>query len=171
MNIFCQLARQSIKYYLETGKQLRTPKNLPPTLKTKSAVFVSIHTKSGNLRGCIGTFIPTQPNLAQEIIYNAISATSEDPRFYPIKKSELKDLKISVDLLSDPETAKDVKDLNPKKYGVIVKSASGQTGLLLPDLPEIDSAEKQIAIACQKAAISPTEPIQLYRFTVKRHHE
>ncbi|HCL89891.1 MAG TPA: AmmeMemoRadiSam system protein A, partial [Candidatus Atribacteria bacterium] len=120
-----------------------------------------------DLRGCIGTFMPTQENIAQEIIKNAISAAIDDPRFSPVTVSELEDLSISVDVLSAPEEVKDISQLDPKKYGVIVSSGY-KKGLLLPDLEGVDTAEYQIDIAKRKAGIYPGEKVKLYRFEVKR---
>jgi len=171
MNPICKLARKSIEQYLKFSETIQSPKPLPKIFKKKAGVFVSIHTKNNELKGCIGTFLPTKENLAEEIISNAISACSNDPRFMPIKKEELKDLEISVDVLSKPEPIKSPDELNPKKYGVIVKSKSGNIGLLLPDLEGVDTPEKQIAICCNKGGILSNEEIYLYRFTVRRYSE
>jgi uncharacterized protein (TIGR00296 family) len=113
--------------------------------------------------------MPTQENIAREIIKNAISAAVDDPRFSPMNASELEDLSISVDVLTAPEEIKDISQLDPKKYGVIVSSGY-KKGLLLPDLEGVDTAEYQIDIAKRKAGIYPGEKVKLYRFEVKRFH-
>ncbi len=167
-----KLARKAIKIYLKDDQIINPPKPLPKIFQKKAGVFVSLYKKDDSLRGCVGTFLPTCRNLGEELIKTAITAATKDPRFEPMTSEELKDIKISVDVLSKPEPVKDPKDLAPKKYGVIVKSQqSGATGLLLPDLPQIDTPEKQIAIACQKAEILANEPIHLFRFQVKRYKE
>ena len=112
--------------------------------------------------------MPTQENIAQEIIKNAISAAVDDPRFSPVNASELEDLTISVDVLSPPEEISDISELDPKKYGVIVSSGY-KKGLLLPDLEGVDTAEEQVDIARRKAGIYPDEKVKLYRFEVKRY--
>ena len=118
---------------------------------------------------CIGTTGPTRDSLADEIIHNAVSAGIHDPRFSPVRKSELLDLEYNVDVLSDPEPVASPDELDPKKYGVIV-SKEGRRGLLLPDLPGIDTVEEQLDIAKRKAGISPMEAgVKLERFTVERH--
>lgn len=170
-NQIIKLARGAIKAYLETGKIINSPQPLPKSFQKKAGVFVSLHLKDESLRGCIGTFLPTQKNLAQEIIKNAIAAVAEDPRFEPLTRKELKNIKVSVDILSPSKLIKNIDDLGPKKYGIIVKSNSGKIGLLLPDIPGIDTPKKQIAIACQKAGILTNEPINLFRFSVKRYKE
>jgi len=164
-----RLARETIENYVKQGKIITPPKDLPEEMiNQKAGVFVSLK-KFGDLRGCIGTFMPTQENIAQEIIKNAISAAIDDPRFPPVTVPELEDLSISVDVLSAPEEVKDVSQLDPKKYGVIVSSGY-KKGLLLPDLEGVDTAEYQIDIAKRKAGIYPDEKVKLYRFEVKRYH-
>jgi len=160
-----ELAKKTLESYIRDGKvpQLR---ELTPEMKEQAGVFVSIH-KHGELRGCIGTFEPTKDNIAEEIIANAISSATRDPRFPPVATSELDDLEYSVDILSKPEPVDDESQLDPKKHGVIVESGL-RRGLLLPDLEGVDSVEEQIAICRLKAGISPGEPVNLYRFQVRR---
>ena len=168
-SIYVRLARETIENYIKQGKIITPPLGLPEEMiNQKAGVFVSLK-KNGNLRGCIGTFIPTQENIAQEIIKNAISAAVDDPRFSSVNVSELKDLSISVDVLSAPEEVKDISQLDPKKYGVIVSSGY-KKGLLLPDLEGVDTVEYQTDIAKRKAGIYPGEKVKLYRFEVKRFH-
>jgi AmmeMemoRadiSam system protein A len=166
---YVRLARETIENYIKQGKMITPPLGLPEEMiNQKAGVFVSLK-KFGDLRGCIGTFMPTQENIAQEIIRNAISAAVDDPRFSPVNASELEDLSISVDVLSAPEEVKDISQLDPKKYGVIVSSGY-KKGLLLPDLEGVDTVEYQINIAKRKAGIYPDEKVKLYRFEVKRYH-
>jgi len=166
---YVRLARETIENYIKQGKIITPPLGLPEEMiNQKAGVFVSLK-KFGDLRGCIGTFMPTQENIAQEIIRNAISAAVDDPRFSPVNVSELEDLSISVDVLSAPEEVKDISQLDPKKYGVIVSSGY-KKGLLLPDLEGVDTVEYQINIAKRKAGIYPGEKVKLYRFEVKRYH-
>ncbi|GAI51622.1 unnamed protein product, partial [marine sediment metagenome] len=122
----------------------------------------------GELRGCIGTFEPQKDNVAKEIITNAISSATRDPRFLPVTPDELKDLEYSIDVLSKPEPVESQDQLDHKKYGVIVE-AGWRKGLLLPDLEGVDTVEEQVDICRQKAGIDPNEPVKLYRFEVKRY--
>lgn len=144
---------------------------LPADVPAKAGCFVSIHVAStDDLRGCIGTIEPVQESLAEEIIANAVSAATRDPRFPPIMPSELDNLRINVDVLFEPEPAT-IDDLNPKRYGVIVTQGY-KRGLLLPDLDGVDTVEEQVRIACLKAGIDRADPsssIQLERFEVVRH--
>ncbi len=162
-----RLAQETIQAYVKTGKVIRPHPDLPDEMKKRAGVFVSLK-KFGQLRGCIGTFEPTQENIAQEIITNAIASSTRDPRFPPVKEEELKDLAISVDVLSPPEPVSSPEELDPKRYGVIVESG-WRRGLLLPDLEGVDTVEYQISIAQQKAGIGKDEPVKLYRFEVIRY--
>ena len=110
----------------------------------------------------------TRINIAEEIIENAISAATEDPRFPVVSKDELKDLDISVDILGEPEPVESLDELDAEVYGVIVRSGF-RRGLLLPNLEGVDSPRKQIAIALQKAGIGFHEKYQVERFQVIRH--
>lgn len=164
------LARAAIDAWVREGKRLALGESgdVSQELGGRAAAFVCLK-KGGELRGCIGTFQPTQETLAEEIAANAVSAACRDPRFPPVTEQELASLDISVDVLSEPETVSDASELDPRRYGVIVKRGD-RVGLLLPDLEGVDSVEQQLEIARNKAGISPHEPIHLYRFTVDRFH-
>ena len=163
-----QLARASLESYILSRKIIDVPQNLPEDLTARRAgAFVSIH-EHGQLRGCIGTISPARSNLAEEIIFNAISASTRDPRFPPIRKEELPFLEINVDVLGEPEDIESEDDLDVKRYGVIVTKGL-RRGLLLPDLDGVDTVQQQIAIAKQKAGIASYEKVSLQRFEVVRH--
>ncbi len=166
---YVQLARLSLETYVRTGKHAALPKELPPELtQARAGAFVTLK-KDGQLRGCIGTTEPTAPSLAAEILQNAVSAGTHDPRFDPVTADELKELVYSVDVLGQAEPVDSKAALDPKRYGVIVQSGY-RRGLLLPDLEGVDTVDKQIGIAKQKAGILADETVQLFRFEVVRHH-
>lgn len=164
-----KLARRSLETYVKTSQRLTSlPEDLPTEMTTQQAgAFVSLH-KNGQLRGCIGTIAPTCENLAWEIVQNAVSACSRDPRFSPVRPDELDELEYSVDVLGAPEPVDSPAALDPKTYGVIV-SCGGRRGLLLPDLDGVDSVEAQLSIALQKGGIRENEPYKIERFKVVRH--
>ncbi|MFC1908601.1 AmmeMemoRadiSam system protein B [Chloroflexota bacterium] len=166
MHPLAKLARKTVETYVREG-ETPVPGELTPEMKEKAGVFVSIH-KMGALRGCIGTFEPARQNVAEEVIANAVSSATRDPRFPAIAPDELGQLSYSVDVLTTPEPVADAGQLDPQKYGVIVE-AGWRRGLLLPDLEGVDSVEYQIDICRQKAGIDPDEPVKLYRFEVKRY--
>ncbi len=161
-----QLARQAVESFVREGRRLQ-PESLTPEMHAMAGVFVSIH-KFHHLRGCIGTFDATEANVAEEIVTNAISSATRDPRFPPVAPGELDDLEYNVDVLTTPELVDGVDQLDARRYGVIVK-AGGRRGLLLPDLEGVDSVARQIEICRQKAGIAPDEAVTLYRFAVVRY--
>ena len=160
-----RLARDAIAAHL-SGSSLPV-KGALDIAGEAAGVFVSLK-KSGKLRGCIGTIEPVKPTIDQEVADNAVAAATRDPRFTPVTLEELDDITISVDVLSKPEAISNVKELDPLKYGVIVRSGH-RKGVLLPDLPGITTADEQVRIASQKAGIGEGEPVELMRFEVKRH--
>lgn len=165
---YVALARASVEGFVRTGKPIAIPDDLPDDLlKRRAGAFVSLH-EHGELRGCIGTIEPCGASLAEEIVSNAVSACSRDPRFDPVRPDELDDLSYSVDVLFPPEDIASPDELDPARYGVIVTNGR-RRGLLLPNLEGVDSIAQQIAIARRKAGIAPGEPVRLERFEVVRH--
>lgn len=175
---YVALARASVETYVRTGKPLELsdylenhteqgelPKEM---LNNQAGVFISIH-EWGELRGCIGTIAPTTACIAEEIIQNAISASMRDPRFPAIEVGELGYLEISVDVLGETEPVSSAKELDPKRYGVIVTKGF-RRGLLLPNLDGVNTVEDQVTIAKQKAGIRVSDTdVELERFEVIRH--
>ena len=165
---YVRLARQTVENWITEQKVPEMPEWATDEMKEgRAGVFVSIH-KEGRLRGCIGTFRPVRKNIAQEIICNAVSAATRDPRFDPVRPEELKWLEIHVDVLSEPEKICGKEELDVRRYGVIVSSGS-RRGLLLPDLDGVDTVEEQLEIARRKGGIREDEPVTLERFEVVRH--
>ncbi|MDA8339801.1 MAG: AmmeMemoRadiSam system protein A [Nitrospiraceae bacterium] len=168
MHPYVELAKKAIEEYISSGKVLTPPKELPPDMKRRAGVFVSLK-KHGELRGCIGTFLPCEENIYKEIVRNAISAATEDPRFYPVQADEIGDITYSVDVLSEPEKIKDISELDPKRYGIIVVKGY-KKGLLLPDLEGVNTVEEQLMITKMKAGIDPSDKdVEILRFTVERY--
>ncbi|CAH2213011.1 AmmeMemoRadiSam system protein A [Tepidibacter aestuarii] len=165
--VYVRLARESLTHYLIYGEYMDIPSYATDEMKeNKRGVFVSLK-KEGQLRGCIGTIFPTTENVAKEIIRNAIEAGEHDPRFNPVTEEELEELDFSVDVLTEPKEALK-EDLDPKRYGVIVRSGL-KSGLLLPDLEGVDTVDQQLDIVLQKAGISSYENYTIEKFEVIRH--
>ena len=187
MHPLVSLAKIAVENYIEKEEIVLPPEDLPEEFLTRKAgTFVTIKKPEDYLRGCIGTYLPTQENIAKEVIRNAIVAATEDYRFGPVQEEELSSLSYVVYILEEPELIKDPKNLNPKKYGIIVRtvpttSLNGKdilfngrsplkSGLLLPGLEDIDTPKKQITIACQKGGIDPEkEKVLVYRFNVEKY--
>lgn len=165
---YVKLARMSLEYYIKEGRIMPLPDNLPDEmLKNNAGVFVSLK-KDNQLRGCIGTIEGVQQNIAKEIIENAVSAGTRDPRFYPVEQDELDDIIYSVDVLGHSEPVGSKDQLDPLKYGVIVRKGT-RSGLLLPNLEGVDTVEDQLGIALKKAGIGEDESYKIERFEVTRH--
>ena len=166
---YVRLAREAVEAYVLRREVLDVPAGLPDEmLSVQAGAFVSIH-EHGDLRGCIGTIAPTRSCVAEEIIGNAISASTRDPRFPAIMPDELPWLDINVDVLGEPEDIDSEDELDVKRYGVIV-SCGRRRGLLLPDLDGIDTPEQQVEIAMKKGGIHKFEKYKLQRFEVIRHY-
>ncbi|MFW5649204.1 MAG: AmmeMemoRadiSam system protein A [Candidatus Alkaliphilus sp. MAG34] len=162
-----RLAGESLTHFLINGDYMDIPPYVTDEMRnTKRGVFVTLK-ELGALRGCVGTFLPTTENVCEEIIKNAVSAGIYDSRFLPVEIEELEDIDFSVDVLTEPQRAS-VEELDPKKYGIIVKSGP-KLGLLLPDLECVDTVEEQVNKKKKKGGISADEEYTIERFEVIRH--
>ncbi|HEY3579789.1 MAG TPA: AmmeMemoRadiSam system protein A [Pyrinomonadaceae bacterium] len=166
-----RLARAAVETFIRTGEVIEPPGGMGGLSSVRAPCFVSLKTLDGELRGCIGTIEPARETLAHEIVANAISAAINDPRFFPVSEDELPNLRYSVDVLMPAEQTA-LEELDPKIFGVIVEDEnSGRRGLLLPDIPGVESAEQQVDIAARKAGIPQGTPVKLWRFKVDRFRE
>lgn len=165
---YVRWAIEVIENYVRYKKVVEPHEGLPDELFTRRAgAFVTLHLLDGSLRGCIGTFEPVRENLALEIRDNAIAAATRDPRFHPVTPEELDGIVVHVDVLSPYEPVKNISELDPKRYGVIVQKG-WRRGLLLPDIEGVDTVEEQIRIAKLKAGIYD-DNFELFKFTVERY--
>ncbi len=160
-----RLARDAIEAFVRERRVMEPPPLGDPP--RRAGCFVSLKTADGALRGCIGAVDPVEPELPREVVRNAIDAATIDPRFQPVTPEELSGLVYSVDVLAPPEPIQGLDELDPRRYGVIVRSGR-RRGLLLPDIEGVDTVEQQVEIARSKALIAPDEPIEMWRFEVQR---
>ena len=166
-----RLARTAVETFIRSGDVIKPPRFRGELLSARAPCFVCLKIRDGELRGCIGTIEPAKDTLAEEIIANAISAAINDPRFDPVSEDELSNLRFSVDVLMPAEETV-LEELDPAEFGVIVEDESGsRRGLLLPDIPGVDSVEQQVEIAARKAGIPHGTPVKLSRFRVDRFRE
>ncbi len=164
------LATRAIEAYVR-DRVIIEPTRIPGLEPRRAGVFVSLHLPDGLLRGCIGTTEACTDSIEQEIVANAISAATRDPRFCPVEEEELAGLDISVDVLGPPEEVSGPECLAPKEYGVMVQTNDGRRALLLPDLEGVDTVEQQLRIVCRKGAIDHIrDRYRIFRFRVERHH-
>lgn len=177
MNFYVKLAKKTVEKYVNEKKILSTPKGVPERiLKKRAPVFVSIK-KNGEFRACIGTIEAVKKNIIEEVIHNSISAATNDYRLGSIKKEELPSLSYEVYILGDPSVVRNIEDLDPHKYGIIVKSKDFKTSVLLPKLQGIETPEKQLEIALKKANITNLnsninffDDISVYRFKATKYN-
>jgi AmmeMemoRadiSam system protein A len=164
------LATEAIEAYKLKGVVVE-PEPIPGLEPRRAGVFVSLHLSDGSLRGCIGTLEPHKKTIEQEIVANAISAATQDPRFYPLAEAELDSLDISVDVLGPAEEVAGPEALDPKTYGVILRTIDGRQALLLPDLEGVETVEQQLRIVGRKGRIDiDHDEYRIFRFRVERHH-
>ena len=163
---YCHLARSSLDSWLRRRKRFQTELHDG----RRAGCFVSLHDRENRLRGCIGTIEAVRPDLVEEVIENAVSAAVRDPRFQPVNAKELDDLSIEVSVLAPPTPVKDIGELDPGRYGVIVE-CDGRKGVLLPGLEGITSVGKQLSIAKRKAKIPEGSDVNIWRFEVEKYHE
>lgn len=167
---FVALARRAIESYVGERVVVHPPAPVGGGLR-RAGAFVSLHLPDGSLRGCMGTTEPQRGSVEEEVVANAITAATSDPRFYPVSPKELDGLDISVDVLGPAEEVGGLEDMDPKRYGMIVMTLDGRKALLLPDLEGVDTPEQQLRITCRKGNIDPDEDqYRVYRFEVERHH-
>ncbi|MDQ6709707.1 MAG: AmmeMemoRadiSam system protein A [Candidatus Dormibacteraeota bacterium] len=160
-----ELGRRAIATYLREGRLIDPPDVVPIDLRKPSAAFVTLR-KAGELRGCMGSLVPTEASAIREIIRYAVASAIRDPRFEPVAPVEVPALTLSAQLLDPPEPIADAKSLDPAVFGVIVRQWDRQA-LLLPGIKGIVTADEQIAAACEKAGIDRRAPVRLERFRTR----
>ncbi|HLF17640.1 MAG TPA: AmmeMemoRadiSam system protein B [Candidatus Omnitrophota bacterium] len=149
------IAQQTVVEYVTTGKKIEVTED-DPRLKKKEGAFVTLR-KQGRLRGCIGNVLGRGP-LYLTVRDMAVAAASEDPRFNPVTKEELKDLDIEVSVLSLPWQIKDVSEIELGVHGVIV-SQGFRSGLFLPEVASETgwSKEQFLSYLCAEKASLPAD--------------
>ncbi len=162
-----RIARWAIAAHAE-GRDARGQR-WPERLGPPQACFVSLKA-GGRLRGCIGTLQPSQPHVELEVLENALAASTRDPRFPPVRADEVARLRVSIDLLFDPEPVASPGELDPERWGVIVREGR-KCGVLLPGLAGVETVSRQIEICREKAGIAEHAAVTLERFLVERIEE
>lgn len=159
------IGRAAIETYLRERRVIDPPDTVSPELQRPSAAFVTLR-KHGELRGCMGSVVPTEASAAREIIRYAIASAMRDPRFDPVDLDEVPELTVTAQLLDPPEPIASMDELDPGVYGLIARSGDRQ-GLLLPGIEGIETPDEQLAAVCQKAGINRLGPLTLERFRTR----
>ncbi|MEN4029761.1 MAG: TIGR00296 family protein [Methanobacterium sp.] len=175
-----KLAKNVIEAFINERKKLEVPEDTPDTLKEEMGVFVTL-SKNGLLRGCIGYCEPIEP-LVNAVIDVAISAAVNDPRFSPVKASELDDLEVEVSVLTKPEL---IEVKKPEEY--MDKIKIGEDGLIIERGPYKGLLLPQVAVewgwnveeflynTCVKAGLTADcwiyPDVKIYKFSSQIFHE
>ena len=137
----------------------------------KRGIFVTLY-ENKQLRGCIGFIEPVELN--KGIIDAARSAAFGDPRFPPVSKNELKEIKIEVSILTVPELVKDIKEIKIGRDGLIIEEGWSK-GLLLSQVFSewnVNSVEDALGMTCEKAGLrrdrwKDRKNVKIYKFQTK----
>lgn len=175
MKELLKLARETIKAKLE-GKKLEVSEEVKEKFSKEQACFVTL-TKRGNLRGCIGSLEPRQ-ELWKDVMANSINAGFHDPRFPPVEKDELKDIKIEVSVLSVPEKLdyKNEKELLKKinkNMGIILKKGVASATFLPQVWEELSDKIEFLEHLSMKAGLKREEwkDSEFWDYTVEKEKE
>ncbi|MDD5108877.1 MAG: AmmeMemoRadiSam system protein B [Candidatus Omnitrophica bacterium] len=149
------IARQAIEKYLKTSTKLQVNET-DPVLNQKMGAFVTL-TKYGELRGCIGNLVGTEP-LYLTVGNMAIEAAVDDPRFHPLSLSELKDIDLEISVLSLLERVDSAEKIELGKHGVLVKRGIN-SGVFLPQVATETgwSKEEFLSQLCSQKANLPAD--------------
>jgi AmmeMemoRadiSam system protein A len=164
--VLVDIARRAVRNSV-TGERGETPARAPD-LPEASGAFVTLK-KHGELRGCIGT-LECRRTLSEEVARVAVSAAREDPRFEPVRASELDDIDVEVSVLGPLEP---IDPFNPDaivigRHGLVIEHG-WRRGLLLPQVATEWGWDREtfLAHACAKAGLPPDSwrtGAKVYRF-------
>lgn len=161
------MAWKTLKKYLKKGEIPQVHID-DPQLNRIAATFVTLRTKDGVLRGCIGQLSPSEP-LISSVIHMTIAAATKDARFPPVQPSEIDHLSLEISILSPPQKVNSVEDIVFGKHGVIL-SQGNHRGVFLPDVAEnFQTKEDFLSELCtqkagldEKCWISPDTTIEIF---------
>ena len=162
-----KLARDTVEMYVKEHKN-PSIENVSEELKEKRGAFVTLK-REGKLRGCIGYTEPYFP-LAETIVRAAISASTSDTRFTPVKPGELPHIDIEISVLSPVRKTTDISEIKIGVHGLVIKK-DGRSGLLLPQVATENKwdVEEFLAHTCWKASLSTDswkkENCEIYLFS------
>lgn len=146
------LARATIECAL-TGSPDAAGSELDEALRRPAGAFVTLRTREGELRGCIGSITPREP-LFRAVISGALNAAFRDPRFPPVGPEELDQLEIEISVLGPIERVANVEEVVVGRDGLIV-SRGRLAGLLLPQVATEYGWDRQTFLdqTCAKAGL------------------
>jgi AmmeMemoRadiSam system protein A len=127
-----KLARTSIESILEGRSPALSEGEFDEALRRPAGAFVTLRTKAGDLRGCIGSIRAVEP-LFKAVASSAVSAAFRDPRFFPVRPDEMAQLELEISVMGPIEPVRDVANIEVGRDGLII-SRGRFAGLLLPQV-------------------------------------
>jgi len=121
-------------------------------LDDEKGVFVTLR-KNGEVRGCIGTL--KEDKLWIQVQKYAVFSAFNDPRFPPLKKDELPQIKIEISVIEKIEDVKDVSEIKLGEHGIIL-DMGGKGGILLPEVAiehNVKTPEDFLDMLCKKIGV------------------
>lgn len=148
--LLLRIAREAISSRLTGTSSLASSDD--PALSVQAGAFVTLHL-DGDLRGCIGRIVSTDPliHLVREM---AQAAAFSDPRFRPLTSDEYKRIDLEISVLSPPEPVADIQSIRPGIHGLIIRRG-GRSGLLLPQVATEYGWDRETFLShtCMKAGL------------------
>ncbi|OEU64563.1 MAG: AMMECR1 domain-containing protein [Desulfuromonadales bacterium C00003094] len=163
------IARDAITSYLRNGTIVE-PAQEEESLNQHLGCFVTL-SQAGQLRGCIGTFTSQRP-LCKEVAVMAITAATEDPRFYPMGKDDLDNFSIEISVLSPLRKTKDPAEISIGLHGIYLEK-NDQSGVLLPQVAIEQCWDRKAFLqhTCYKAGLEKDDwqaaDCNIYLFTAQ----
>jgi uncharacterized protein len=148
------LVRRSLDFHVTTGGMLKPDAPFTGGLAKPCGAFVTIHDNSGNLRGCIGHMTNDGP-LGELLIELAVAAGTRDPRFAPVTRDELGNLRYEISVLS-PLKPTAAEDVTPGIHGLYIRKGP-HSGVLLPQVATERGWDRETFLqqTCHKAGLPP----------------
>jgi AMMECR1 domain-containing protein len=168
MSPHAKLAKSVVEQYIKARTAFQAPGHLPAEFAQQRACYVYLLENPGKrLRAMYGQPLPRRASLEEEIITNTTGALLNQLSSPPIRRAELASLAYTVAVLDPLQRISDPAQLNPILFGLVVKSDSGKSAVLLPGRAGIETPHDQIATALREAGIhTRQETVAMYRFGV-----
>lgn len=155
--VLLEIARKSIESWVRSGTVYIEPRE-EKTLNRRSGCFVSIK-QNDELRGCIGNFQSELP-LFKEVAEMAAASASKDPRFYPMRESDLANFSLEISVLSPLHKIESFDEIEVGKHGIYLEKGFYR-GVLLPQVATEHRWDRETFLkqTCLKAGL-PTDAWQ-----------
>ena len=166
-----QIARDSITSVLERRDIRFVESDVEESLRRPAGAFVTLSTREGHLRGCIGSIHPVAP-LFRAVSQSAMNAAFRDPRFSPVSREEWQHLELEISVMGPIERVLCFDEILVGRDGLII-SRGGLAGLLLPQVATEHNWDRETFLSqtCVKAGLSPvawrTPDTKIERFSAE----